>query len=93
MSEFSSESSGSNKSFAESLIERLNRVKLAEASNKIPFDELLQMIKILDEQEDHYHQLIENLQEVLWIGSPDWQRVWYVNRAYEQLWDQSRQSL
>jgi PAS domain S-box-containing protein len=77
----------------ETTTDGLSQVRLAADAVTNPASERQQTERALGEQEDLYSQLTENLQEVLWIGSPDWQRVWYVNRAYERLWDRSCQSL
>lgn len=37
--------------------------------------------------------VLENINEVFWVGSPDWQEVHYVSPAYEDLWGCSRESL
>lgn len=40
-----------------------------------------------------YQQLVENISNVLFVISPDWQIVYYVNPAYENVWGNSCQSL
>jgi len=47
----------------------------------------------LSESEERFRQIAENIQDVIWIGSPDWNKIIYVNRAYEKLWGQSCKSL
>jgi PAS domain S-box-containing protein len=43
--------------------------------------------------EENFRQLAENIREVFWIGSPDWDEVFYVSPAYEMLWGRSCTSL
>jgi PAS domain S-box-containing protein len=43
--------------------------------------------------EEKFRQLAENIREVFWIGSPDWNEVFYVSPAYEELWGRSCESL
>jgi PAS domain S-box-containing protein len=40
-----------------------------------------------------YRQLVDNIREVLWIVSHDWQEVIYISPAYEQVWGRSCESL
>ena len=43
--------------------------------------------------ENIYRQLIEHLQDILFIVSPDWQTIHFVSRSYEDIWGQPRESL
>jgi PAS domain S-box-containing protein len=43
--------------------------------------------------EEKFRQLAENIREVFWIGSPNWNEVFYVSPAYEELWGRSCESL
>jgi PAS domain S-box-containing protein len=45
------------------------------------------------ENEERFRQLAENIQEVFWLGSLDWQAVYYISPAYETIWGKSRQDL
>ncbi len=47
----------------------------------------------LRESEKRFRQLAENIQEVFWVVSPDWNQVHYISPAYEKLWGRSSQSL
>ena len=49
--------------------------------------------KALQESEERFRQLAENIREVFWVGSPDWKTVFYVSPAYEELWGQSCENL
>ncbi|MEJ2077819.1 MAG: PAS domain-containing protein [Acidobacteriota bacterium] len=44
-------------------------------------------------QEKLFRELAENLEEVLWIVSPDWNEVLYVSPAYAELWGRSCEEL
>ncbi|RDH82813.1 MAG: hypothetical protein DIZ80_11100 [endosymbiont of Galathealinum brachiosum] len=45
------------------------------------------------ESEERFSQLAENVNEVFWIGSPDWHKVFYISPAYEKVWGQSAEGL
>jgi len=48
---------------------------------------------LLKESEEKFRQLSENINEVLWIVSPDWNELHYINPAYEKVFGKSCQSL
>jgi PAS domain S-box-containing protein len=50
-------------------------------------------LELLRESEERFRQLAENIQEVFWIGAPDWSQVLYVSPAYEVIWGRSREEL
>jgi diguanylate cyclase (GGDEF)-like protein/PAS domain S-box-containing protein len=47
----------------------------------------------LQESEDRFHQLADNLESVFWICSPDWQQIIYISPAYEHIWGRSQSDL
>ncbi len=47
----------------------------------------------LIESELRLRQLAENLREVFWVGTPDWNEVYYISPAYESIWGLTCQSL
>ncbi len=47
----------------------------------------------LRESEERFRQLAENIREVFWIGSPNWDEIIYISPAYEEIWGRSCQSL
>jgi PAS domain S-box-containing protein len=47
----------------------------------------------LKESEENLRQITENISEVFWIGSPDWNTIHYISPAYENIWGQSCDSL
>jgi PAS domain S-box-containing protein len=52
-----------------------------------------QALVALSQSEARFRQLAENIQEVFWVVSPDWQKVHYISPAYEQVWGRSCESL
>jgi PAS domain S-box-containing protein len=51
------------------------------------------MIARLQESEERFRQLAENIKTVFWLGSPDWNEVIYISPAYQYTWGRSCQSL
>lgn len=47
----------------------------------------------LRESEKRFRTLAENIEEVFWIGSPDWTEVFYISPAYEKIWGRSCKEL
>ncbi len=47
----------------------------------------------LRQSEERFRQLAENVEDVFWITSPDFQEVLYVSPAYEKVWGRPCQSL
>lgn len=47
----------------------------------------------LRESEEKFRQVVENIQEVFWIASPDSTSMTYVSPAYEKIWGRSCESL
>jgi len=43
--------------------------------------------------EELFRQLAENIEEVFWVVSPDWKKVFYISPAYEKVWGRSCKSL
>jgi PAS domain-containing protein len=78
---------------ADVALRRPSRTGSAARSKSTPTDDVIRLAEKLREGEPLYWQLAENLQEVLWVGTPDWEQVLYVNPAYERLWGRTRQSL
>ncbi len=48
---------------------------------------------VLEESEERFRQLAENIQDVFWMSDPQKARIDYVSPAYEQVWGRSCQSL
>ncbi|MFA5904538.1 MAG: response regulator [Desulfobacula sp.] len=47
----------------------------------------------LRESEIKFRQLAENIPEVFWLGSPDWQQIYYISPAYQTTWGKTTESL
>jgi len=52
-----------------------------------------QMHEALYESEQRLRQLAENLNEVFWLGAPDWNEIFYISPAYERCWGYSAEEL
>jgi PAS domain S-box-containing protein len=50
-------------------------------------------IEALSESEERFRQLTENIKEVFWMVTPDFNNRLYVSPAYEEIWGRSCQSL
>lgn len=55
--------------------------------------EYKQTLEALQASEERFRDLAENINEVFWLVSPDWQQVHYISPAYEQVWGRSAESL
>jgi len=49
--------------------------------------------RALRESEAIFRQLTENINEVFWVGTPDWSETLYISLAYEKIWGRSCESL
>jgi len=47
----------------------------------------------LQKGEERFRQLAENIKEVFWIVSPDWQKVFYVSPTFRDLWQLTEDEL
>ena len=47
----------------------------------------------LRESEERFRQLAENINEVFWLGSPDWNQIYYISPAYEKDWGRDPEAL
>jgi len=55
--------------------------------------ERLNSEEALRESEARFRQLTENINEVFWLGSVDWNQILYISPAYEKNWGQSSDAL
>ncbi|HSH28728.1 MAG TPA: PAS domain S-box protein [Thiohalobacter sp.] len=53
----------------------------------------VQSLAALRSSEERFRDLAENINEVFWLGSPDWQQIHYISPAYEKVWGESTDSL
>jgi PAS domain S-box-containing protein len=51
------------------------------------------IVRRLEENEERFRQITETIQEVFWLGTPDWSQVLYISPAYETVWGQSCENL
>ena len=52
-----------------------------------------QLEEAMRESEKRFRQLVENIEEVFWVVSPDWNEVHYISPTYEKVWGCSCESL
>ena len=55
--------------------------------------EQYQLREARGESEKRFRQLAENINEVFWVGSPDWNEIFYISPAYERIWGQNSKDL
>ena len=48
------------------------------------------LYQALSEREERFRQVVENIREVFWIVTPDWEQVLYISPAYEEVWGRPR---
>jgi PAS domain S-box-containing protein len=48
--------------------------------------ELKRVKKVLQESEERFRQIAENIQEVFWMSDLDFTKMFYVSPAYEEIW-------
>jgi PAS domain S-box-containing protein len=49
-------------------------------------DELKQAEQLVRTSEERFRQLADNIKEVFWLTTPDYQQIVYISPAYEQIW-------
>lgn len=50
-------------------------------------------LQVLNEHRFFLDKISENVSDVLWIGSEDWQKIFYISDSYQTLWGRSADSL
>lgn len=55
--------------------------------------ELKQIEESLRASEERFRQLAENVREVFWVKSTDWEQMLYISPAYEEVWGRTAESL
>ncbi|MFC2107486.1 PAS domain S-box protein [Bacteroidota bacterium] len=74
----------------------VDAVKLSETRFMGFVKEITEKQKIVDElkiSEQNFKSLAENISEVFWMGSHNWQEVYYINQEYEKVWENTTDSL
>ena len=66
--------------------ERTGELTAANQLLRVEIAERRQVARTLRESEARFRQLAENIPEVFWIGSVDWQKIYYISPAYETIW-------
>ncbi|GEM_PF-5101436 len=66
--------------------------RLAQSFNEMARRISMEQHRLYD-SEQRFRQLAENINEVFWLGSPDWRKVFYVSPAFEKYWGKSALAL
>ena len=64
-----------------------------EIERKREADARAQAVMELQESNERFRQLAENINEVFWLGSPDWSKIYYISPAYERYWGRNVEDL
>ncbi|MDM8536054.1 response regulator, partial [Desulfobacterales bacterium HSG17] len=64
---------------------RLYRTNLEEMV-KEKTAELETKVNELKESEEKFRQVTESINEVFWLSSPDWKKIYYLSPAFEKIW-------
>jgi diguanylate cyclase (GGDEF)-like protein/PAS domain S-box-containing protein len=73
--------------------ERTRELNVSNEQLQEEINERKQAERALRESDAIFRQLTENIREVFWIGTPDWNDVLYISPAYEDIWGRSCESL
>ena len=71
------------KAYNESLVQKLEKKN----------EELFQLAELLRTREEKLRQLAENIDEFIWIATPDRSEIFYASPAYEKIWGRTCASL
>lgn len=80
---------------------RTSKVPFRNAANEIigligiykDVTEQKQIELALTESEALFRQITENIRQVFWVGTSDWNNVMYISPAYQEVWGRSCESL
>jgi diguanylate cyclase (GGDEF)-like protein/PAS domain S-box-containing protein len=80
---------------------RTSKAPLRNASNEIigligiykDITEQKQVEMALKESEGLFRQITENIRQVFWVGTSDWNHVMYISPAYQEIWGRTCESL
>ena len=78
----------------EERIER-NMTELKRANEQLASEivERQQALVALQESEERFRQITNNIREVFWMSDPDKNQMIYISPAYEEIWGRTRESL
>ncbi len=78
----------------EERIER-NMTELKRSNEQLASEivERQQALVALQESEERFRQITNNIREVFWMSDPDKNQIIYINPAYEEVWGRTRESL
>ncbi len=82
--------------FSRAFDDMADSLKKLTVSRDLLTIEISEREKIEDElleSERQFRLLAENIDDVFWIGSPDWNQVYYASPAFEKLWGQRAEDL
>ncbi len=79
-------------------LERRVKDRTAELENTLTalqeeFGDRIKAQTALEESESRFRRMAEAIQEVLWLGSPDMEIVYYINPTFEKLWRRPAQEV
>lgn len=55
--------------------------------------ERLHAVEALQQSEQRFRQLADNVPEVFWVTTPDWSKVLYISPSYERIWQRKCEDL
>ena len=73
--------------------ERTRELNVSNEQLQEEINERKQAERALRDNEAIFRQLTENIREVFWICTPDWNEVLYISPAYEEMWGRSCERL
>jgi PAS domain S-box-containing protein len=79
------------RALSEQLEQRTKALKKANEDLRTEIADRKRAESSLQESEERFRQLAENVQDVFWMCTPDFKRTLYVSPAYERLWGRSRE--
>lgn len=75
------------------VVQDITRLKEMQMDLQHSYERLSKEVEERELAEIRLQQLADNINEVFWLGSVDWNEVYYVNPAYEKIWGQKAEDL